>query len=163
MNDKEKKFSKAWELKHFSIIIEAFKTVIEETGRIPIESFNYILKQFAQEAFNDFAKELGVKSPKNIPKQFSSNLFAIIVGGFNSVLPRSHQYVRIGIFSDKSPAMCIGVIERKNIPGYHDIIDARIIPIFNLKNIELLKGDCIIRNIKIEDVDFGNQDLERII
>ncbi|GEM_PF-5284154 len=163
MDDEEKKFIDAWEREHFSIIIETFKTVIEETGPMPIEAFDYIVGQFAQEAFNDFAKELGVKYPQDIPKQFSGNLFVVIIGGFNSVLPLDHQYVVIGIFSDKSPAMRIGVTNRKNIPGYHDIINTRIVPILNLKNTELPKGSSRVSNIKIKDVDFGNKDLEKTI
>lgn len=164
MNDAEKRFFNAWELEHFSIIIEAFKTVIEETGQMPIEAFDYIVGHFAQEAFNDFAKELGIKDPQDIPRQFSGNLFGVIIGGFNSALPRDHQYVVIGIFSDKSPAVRIGVTNRKNIPGYHDIINTRIAPIFNLTNIELLKGGCIIKNIKIKDIDFGgNADLDKML
>lgn len=163
MNDREMKFFNGWKQEHLSIITEAFEDVIEETEQPTILEFDYIVRQFTQAAFNSFAEEICVKSPKDIPKQFSINLFAEIIGGLNSALPRDHQYVIIGVFSDKSPDMRIAVTERKIIPGYHDIINTRIIPIFNLTNTELLEVGSIVKNIKIENVNFGNQDLEETI
>lgn len=163
MNNEERKFFNHWKSGHLSLIIETFKTAIEEAGEMPLEAFHYFVKQWAQEAYDIFTEELDVVSPEDIPKQFAGDLFAAIVGGFNSALPSDYKYIIIGVFSDKSDGVRIGVSERKNIPGYHDIVNTNIVPILNLKNTVLPKGDGRVSNIKIDDVNFGNEDLEKTI
>lgn len=158
MNEKEQKQFEDWKTKHLPIITGAFKMVIEEMGPIPIGVFNHIAAQLAQEAYDTFAKELGLDTPEKIPVQFSTDLFVAIVGGLNSVLPLSYEYIVVSIFSDQSPNLRFGVADRKTIPGAHDIINPYIVPIFQMKNMKLPEGESAIRNVKIADVFFSNND-----
>lgn len=165
LSEKENKQFDDWKNKRIGTIADSFKEVIEKSGPISLGNFSFAVSRFAEGTFKEFAKEIGLNDAIKIPEQFLPHLFTTFIGGFNSVLPRDYQYIVVSVFSEISQNMRIGSAKRKRvIPGAHDIITTRIVPIIKVKNIKLPDGDVAIEDFEITDVKFGNvDDLEKFI
>lgn len=165
LSEKENKQFDDWKNKSIGIITNSFKEVIEKSGPISFGNFSFAVSRFAEMTFKEFAKEIGLDDARKIPEQFLPHLFITFIGGLNSVLPRDYKYIVVSVFSEISQNMRIGSAKRKIvIPGAHDIITTKIVPIIKVKNIKLPDGDIAIENFEITEVKFGNvDDLEKFI
>lgn len=144
-----------WQNKQLSIITGALRTVLEEAGPIPIESFNGGVDVLVRAAYESFTATIGLDDIKKIPKKFRDPLLREIVSGFNSVLPDGFPYLVAAVsgLSGRSQIR-ISCVRKDALPGYHDIVSKNIFLIIFLQD-ELPDGEYGIKKLYIDEISFS--------
>ena len=143
-----------WQNKQLSVITGALRTVLEEAGPIPIESFNGAVDVLVRAAYESFTATIGLDDIKKIPKKFRVSLLRAVVSNFNSVLPDGYPYLVAAVSGSSGRSQIrISCIRKDTLPGYHDIVSKNIFLLIFLQD-ELPDGEYGIKNLSIDEISF---------
>lgn len=160
MDEADKKLFYDWKSNKLLLLINDFKSVMEEIKTMTIASFSKIVGIFTQSAYKSFAIALGVDDIISIPEKFCALLLSAVVSDFNSVLPKDFPYLVAAISGSSGRSeVKISCVRKDAIPGHYDIISKNIFTIIIIKN-ELPENIREIEKLSVERVSFlGGQEL----
>ena len=155
MNKVDSVLFDTWQNEKLSVITGALRTVLEETGPIPMELFGETVKILVQTACVSFAAVMGLDDSKKIPGELSDLFNSKVISSFNSVLPDGFPYLVAAVSGSSGRSQIrISCIRKDILPGYHDIVSKNIFPLIFLQD-ELPDGECGIKNLSIDEISFS--------
>lgn len=109
----------------------------EEYATRSIADFNTLTGMIANKARIAFMEEFGIMSAEDfnaIPDEIKGECTTRIVSALNEALPADHPYIVAFVYSDQTPQLRMCSMQRKSIPGWHDIVSRNIVPILRIRN-----------------------------
>ena len=120
-----------------------------------IADFNTLTGMIANKARIAFMEEFGIMSAEDfnaIPDEIKGECTTRIVSALNEALPADHPYIVAFVYSDQTPQLRMCSMQRKSIPGWHDIVSRNIVPILRIRNSPI--GESGGFHFTAEDVEY---------
>ena len=108
--------------------------------RSGIREFNAFVSALGQKAGAGFMQVFGFTLEQELEwmdPELKNVYGPYIVSALNAALPVDYPFLVALVFSDQTPALRMCVLDRKAIPGAHELVNRDIVPVVRLKNTPL--------------------------
>ncbi len=122
----------------------------------PIAEFNVLTGTIANEAQKGFQEQFGITSVAQFNAmniELKDAYTKLIVAALNEALPLDYPYIVALVYSEQTPQLHLCSMQRKGIPGSHDLITPGVVPILYIRD-RALEGT--------ESFQFTTDDVEYI-
>lgn len=134
------------------VLAEELRSQEVELRDESISVFREVINELSKQAEREFLSRFGLSSLTAMsPEQHQFFSWTVVVS-LNRVLPLNHPY--IVVFALASGGSLIGVMERRLIPGAHDLLRPDIFLVLKLREHHLPGG--AIQKLNITDAEFRN-------
>ena len=121
----------------------------------PIALFNRLVAVIGNAAREDFMKIFRLAAAQEFDEmsiEIKNNYTIGIVSALNAALPLDYPFIVALVYSDQTPQMRMCSMDRKVIPGVHDMLSPAVVPIVHLR--ETCFGETGTIKFFPEDVEF---------
>lgn len=137
MRPEDRERFEAWRNGPLAQIMRDFAAETEMTADDLFKDFSIRVAAVGNKALASFQEAFGCVSDDEIDAMdaWLKNAYMLhLVSSMNAVLPAGYPYAVTLVFSDPASLLRIAVIQRRIIPGIHDVRSRNIVPIFQIKN-----------------------------
>lgn len=119
---------------------------------VSIQTFHAIVNRLTNSAAAQFLNLSNAQNTSELSQDHKAWLTGSIIANLNSALPLKYLWIVVAICIKETNDIKIGVLSRKCIPGIHDLLRTRVVPIIFLKTKGELKK--LLRNQIKPEVKF---------
>lgn len=103
----------------------------------PLAEFNLLTGTIANEARKGFQEQFGITSVaqfNHMNIKLKNAYIQLIVAALNDALPLDYPHIVALVYSEQTPQIRMCSMERRGIPGAHDLMTQGVVPILCIKN-----------------------------
>lgn len=156
MRPEEKECFERWKKETLSEVTAELQAKCGELNS-NMREFNAFVSALGRKAIAGFMKafDFSTKDEFDLMDTELKNAFALnIVSALNAALPVDYPFLVALVFSDPTPELRTCVLDRKSIPGAHDLTSPGVTPIIRIKDMPL--GGKVEIRFRPVDVEYSN-------
>ena len=135
MRPEEKERLEQWKKETLSEITKNLAARSEAMRSQPLEVFNVVAGLYGRRASDGFMQAFGFTTEAEVhamSNELKNAYAAFMVSTLNASLAVDHPYLVALVFSDKDPQFRMCVVDRKGIPGTHELLNRNLVPVIRM-------------------------------
>ena len=135
MSPEDKERLERWKKDTLSEITKKLAARSEALRTQPMEVFNVVVGLYGRRASDGFMQAFGFTTEAEVhamSNELKDAYAAFMVSTLNAALAVDHPYLVALAFSDKDPQFRMCVVDRKGIPGAHELLNRNLVPVIRM-------------------------------
>ncbi len=151
-----------WKKEKLSEITKTLAARSEALRSQPLDVFKVVVSLLGREVSAGFMQVFGFTTKAEVDamdKELKDGYAAFIVSSLNAALALDHPYLVALAFSDKDEdhQLRMIVVERKRIPGIHELLNRNLVPLLRIINITIAgKSEIYFTPVDAEYLNKGD-------
>lgn len=160
MRPEDKERLELWKKETLSEVTSELAAKSEEFRSRPLADFKAFVSTLGKKASAGFMKAFGFMSEDEVhamSAEMKDVYAAFIVSALNAGLAVDHPYLVALVFSDQDRQLRMCVLDRKGVPGVHELLSRNLVPFLSIVNTVIGgKPEIRFRPVDVERLNPGD-------